>query len=189
MYMKPRYIVLILIVLALLALVYSSFGTYNGLVASREGTTAQWAQVESQYQRRFDLIPNLVEAVKGTMKQEQAVFGAIAEARTQYGGAKTISEKTQAATALDGALSRLLIVMEQYPELRSIDTVTTLMSQLEGSENRIAVERQRFNQAAQAYNTSLQLFPTSVIARFGGFQQIEYTKANTEAQVAPKVSL
>lgn len=180
--------ILAIIVVILLGVGGIGLSTYNSLVASREAVSGKWAQVESQYQRRFDLIPNLVEAVKGSMKQETAVFGAIAEARTRYSGAKTISEKAEAAEQLDSAFARLLVVMEQYPQLKSIETVTTLMSQLEGTENRIAVERQRFNETVQGYNVKIKTFPTSVIAGFGGFTSVEYTKAQAGADVAPKVS-
>lgn len=180
----------ILVILAVLVLGLGGYGlsTYNSLVSSREAVSGKWAQVESQYQRRFDLIPNLVEAVKGSMKQETAVFGAIAEARTRYAGAQTVGEKAAAADQLDSAFSRLLVVMEQYPQLKSIDTVNTLMSQLEGTENRIAVERQRFNQQVETYNVRVKGFPTSVIAGFGGFTPVEYTKAQAGAEVAPRVS-
>lgn len=163
--------------------------THNHLVAEHEAVSGKWAQVESQYQRRFDLIPNLIESVKGSMRQETAVFGAIADARTRYAGAQTIGEKAEAANQLDGALSRLLIVMEQYPQLKSIDVVTSLMSQLEGTENRIAVERQRFNEEVRVYNTQIKTFPTSLVAKMSGFTPIEYTKAQSGAEIAPKVSL
>ncbi len=180
--------ILVIIVVFLLGLGGYGLSSYNSLVSSREAVSGRWAQVESQYQRRFDLIPNLVEAVKGSMKQETAVFGAIAEARTRYAGAQTISDKAAAADQLDSAFSRLLVVMEQYPQLKSIDTVTTLMSQLEGTENRIAVERQRFNEEVQSYNVKIKRFPTSVIAGMGGFAPVEYTTAQAGAEVAPHVS-
>ncbi len=180
----------ILLVLLVLVLGFGGYllSTYNSLVTHREAVSGKWAQVESQYQRRFDLIPNLVEAVKGSMKQETAVFGAIAEARTRYGGAQTIAQKAEAAEQLDSAFARLLVVMEQYPQLKSIDTVTTLMSQLEGTENRIAVERQRFNEEVQGYNVKVKTFPTSMVARFADFEVVEYTKARAGADVAPTVS-
>lgn len=185
-----RNLLIALGVILLLVLGVGAYGmsTYNGLITGREAVSGQWAQVESQYQRRFDLVPNLVESVKGAMKQEQAVFTAIAEARTRYAGAQGVGEKAAAASQYDSAISRLLVVMEQYPELKSIDTVATLMSQIEGTENRIAVERQRFNQAAESYNVTLKRFPTSLIAGMGGFQAVEYTKAEAGAQTAPKVS-
>ena len=124
-------------------------------VRNQQAIDGQWAQVETQYQRRFDLIPNLVKSVEGIMKQEQAVFGAIAEARTRYAGAATINEKAKAATQLESALARLLVVMENYPELRSAENVTQLMDELSGTENRIAVERRRFNDLVKDYNTTI----------------------------------
>lgn len=162
--------------------------THNRLIAQHEAVSGRWAQVESQYQRRFDLIPNLVEAVKGSMKQETAVFGAIAEARTRYAGAQSIGEKATTANQLDNAVSRLLVVMEQYPQLKSLEVVTSLMSQLEGTENRIAVERQRFNEEVQRYNVAVKTFPTSIVASIDNLTPIEYTKAESGAQTAPKVS-
>ena len=190
-HMNTRLIVVVVVIVLLLGGGGYGMSTYNSLIKTREASTAQWAQVESQYQRRFDLIPNLVEAVKGAMKQEQAVFSEIADARTRYAGAKGqgIAAESAAATQLDSAVSRLLVVMEQYPQLRSIDTVTTLMSQLEGTENRIAVERMRFNESVQSYNVALQVFPSSLVGRLGGFQPIAYTQAPVEAQTSPKVSL
>lgn len=180
--------ILVIVVVMLLGLGGMGLSTYNSLVSSREAVSGKWAQVESQYQRRFDLIPNLVESVKGAMQQETAVFTAIADARTRYSGAQTIGDKAVAAEQLDGAIARLLVVMEQYPQLKSIDTVTTLMSQIEGTENRIAVERQRFNETVQGYNVKVKTFPTSVVAKFGDFEPVEYTKAQAGAETAPKVS-
>lgn len=180
--------VIVILLVAVVGIGGYAMSTYNSLVAERESVSGHWAQVESQYQRRFDLIPNLVEAVKGSMKQETAVFTAIADARTHYAGAQNIGDKAAAASELDSAFSRLLVVMEQYPQLKSIDTVTTLMSQLEGTENRIAVERQRFNNEAQIYNVQIKTFPTSVVASFGGFTPVDYTKAQAGAEAAPKVN-
>lgn len=180
--------IIVIVLLVLLGLGGYGMSSYNSLVSSREAVSGRWAQVESQYQRRFDLIPNLVEAVKGSMKQETAIFTAIAEARTRYAGAQSLGDKAEAADQLNGAFSRLLVIMEQYPQLKSIDTVTTLMSQLEGTENRIAVERQRFNEEVQGYNVRVKRFPTSVIAGMGGFAPVEYTKAQAGAEMAPRVS-
>ncbi len=117
-----------------------TLGVYNSLVGANEGIEGQWAQVETQYQRRLDLIPNLVAAVKGIMKQEQQIFGDLAEARTRYGSALTVNDKAKAATAVEGAFGRLLAVLENYPPLRSSENVTNLVVQLEGTENRISVE-------------------------------------------------
>ena len=148
--------------------------TYNSLVTRSQSVDAQWAQVETQYQRRFDLIPNLVESVKGIMAQEQAVFIAIADARTRYAGAATATNQAAAANDVESALARLLVIMENYPELRSIETVTTLMDELAGTENRIAVERGRYNTEVRDYNTAIKRFPTVLIAGMFGFDQRDY---------------
>ncbi|MCR4334515.1 MAG: LemA family protein [Patescibacteria group bacterium] len=164
-----------------------SWTSYNGLVGSNEGIDNQWAQVEAQYQRRLDLIPNLVESVKGVMKQEQTVFNDIAQARTQYAGAKTVDQKAQAATNMEGALGRLLAIVENYPQLKSADTVQTLMSQLEGTENRVSVERKRFNDMVQVYNLKTKQFPSSISAKLFGFASHSYFESVQGAEVAPEV--
>lgn len=162
---------------------------YNGFVKGNEGVDAQWAQVESQYQRRFDLIPNLVESVKGVMEQEQEVFTALADARTRYAGAGTSDEKAAAAAGLDGALSRLLVVMENYPQLRSVEVVQGLMAELAGSENRIAVERQRYNELVREFNVSAKVFPGSLVAKLFGFTPRTMFEAAEGAATAPQVDL
>ena len=164
-------------------------GSYNGLVALNESADGQWAQVESQYQRRFDLIPNLVGSVQGSMQQEKEVFGLIADARTKYSGARPVDEKVAAAGQVDSALSRLLVVMENYPELKSNQNVQTLMSQLEGTENRISVERMRFNEMIKDYNQRIKTFPTVMIAGMFGFKERTYFAAENGAEKAPKVDL
>lgn len=177
----------VLVVVFLLGLY--SWSTYNDLIALNEDVKTQWAQVETQYQRRFDLIPNLVESVKGIMKQEKEVFGQIADARTRYAGAATQNDKAAVATQLEGALGRLLVVMENYPELKSSDTVNTLMSQLEGSENRVSVERNRFNELAKVFNVKIKRIPARFIASFLGFEQVNYFESTKGADIAPKVAL
>ncbi len=162
---------------------------YNGLVKSNEGVDAQWAQVESQYQRRFDLIPNLVSSVQGVMKQEQTIFTAIAEARTRYGNAKTSDEKAAAASSLEGSLSRLLVVMENYPQLRSVEAVQSLMVELAGTENRISVERMRYNETVRDYNVKVKTFPASALAGMFGFHARTMFDAVPGAEVVPKVQL
>lgn len=162
--------------------------TYNGLVSANVGVDSQWAQVETQYQRRFDLIPNLVESVKGIMKQEQAIFSEIAEARTRYSGATTVDEKVRAAGQVESALGRLLVITENYPQLKSADTVQTLMSQLEGTENRVSVERKRFNDGVANYNLLTKRFPSSVIASLFGFGSRDYFEAVAGSEKAPAVS-
>lgn len=165
------------------------FGTYNNLVTLSTAIDGQWAQVETQYQRRLDLVPNLVNATKGFLKQEKAIFDDIAAARTAYGGARTVDEKVGAASSLDGALSRLLVIMENYPVLKSNETVAKLMDELSGTENRISVERRRFNELVQGYNLTIKKVPTSMIAGFMGFRERAYFKAAEGSEKAPKVEL
>ncbi len=163
-------------------------GQYNGLVTAKEQVDQQWAQVETQYQRRFDLIPNLVETVKGIAGQEQEVFGMIAEARTRYSSAQTVSAKAEAATEVESALGRLLVIMENYPELKSSESYQTLMSQLEGTENRVAVERGRYNEAVKAYNLKTKRFPGSLLASLFGFEPQAYFESADAAATPPAVN-
>ena len=181
---KTLWIVLGVVVVALLYV----WTSYNGFVGKNEAVDNQWAQVETQYQRRLDLIPNLVSSVQGAMKQEKDVFLAIADARTKYGSAKTVDEKAAAATNVESALSRLLVVMENYPTLKSSDAVQTLMVQLEGTENRVSVERQRFNDAVKDLNMSVKRFPGNIVAGMFGFKERTYFAAASGAENAPKVN-
>jgi LemA protein len=167
--------------------VVSIVGFYNGLVGKSQGIDNQWAQVETQYQRRFDLIPNLVNSVKGIFEQEQKVFGDIAEARTRYAGATTVDEKAKAAGELETALGRLLVIIENYPELRSSAAVQQLMDELAGTENRVAVERRRFNDLVKDYNTTIKRVPGNLIAPLFGFSERAYFEAATGAEKAPTV--
>ncbi len=160
---------------------------YNSFVSENAAVDAQWAQVQTVYQRRFDLIPNLVASVKGIMKQEQDVFNAIAEARTHYAGATTVDEKAAAATQVESSLSRLLVIMENYPQLQSSQAVQNLMTQLEGSENRISVERQRYNDAVKVFDTRVHRFPSNIVAVLFGFKDRTYFNASEAAQNAPQV--
>jgi len=162
-------------------------GIYNSLVAKSQAIDAQWSQVETQYQRRFDLIPNLVNSVKGMMKQEQTVFDSIAQARTRYGSATTVNEKAAAAGEVETALGSLIAVMENYPELKSSQNVTQLMDEISGTENRISVERRRFNDLVRDYNTQIKTFPTNMLAGMFGFTEKEYFKSVSGAEKAPKV--
>jgi len=170
-----------------LAVVIGLASTYNGLVKASQEVDGQWAQVETQYQRRFDLIPNLVNSVKGAMQQEQEIFNAIAEARTRYGSAATTDEKAEAAGELESAVSRLLLVMENYPELKSIQAVITLMDELAGTENRISVERGRYNTLVRDYNTRIKSFPTMLLAGMFGFSEREYFESVPGANQPPVV--
>jgi LemA protein len=161
--------------------------SYNRFVSQEEQIKAQWAQVENQLQRRNDLIPNLVETVRGTAKQEQDVYKAIADSRAKLAGAQTPEQKMQAANEQQSALARLLVVVENYPELKSNQSFNRLMDSLEGTENRIAVERMRYNEVVQAYNTSRRQFPANVTAKMFGFKEYPFFEAPPEAKRVPKV--
>ena len=187
--MKKSIIIILIIVIAVVIAIGWLVGFYNNLVAQEKAIEGQWAQVENQYQRRFDLIPNLVNSVKGMMKQEQEVFGKITEARTRYAGARTLEEKVGATNQVEGALARLLVIMENYPELKSAENVQTLMIQLEGTENRISVERGRFNDRVREYNIRITQFPGNVLAPLFGFSAKEFFGATEGAEVAPRVEL
>lgn len=180
----------LLVILALVGVIgLSLMSTYNGLVAKSQNIDGQWAQVETQYQRRFDLIPNLVNSVKGIFTQEQEVFGQIAEARTRYSGAQTVDEKAEAAGQVESALARLLVVVENYPQLQSNKAVAGLMDELAGTENRISVERKRFNDQVRDYNTTVKRFPTNLMANMFNFDERAYFEAVEQAETAPKVEL
>ncbi len=182
---KLKWIVVGLVVV----LVLYSWSLYNGLVNANEGIIGQWAQVETQYQRRFDLIPNLVNSVKGIMAQEKEVFADLAEARTRYSGAKNVDDKVKAANDVENSFSRLLVVMENYPQLRSSETVLTLMSQLEGTENRISVERGRFNDFVKTYNAKIKRFPANLLSSLYGFDEKSYFESVSGADKVPEVNL
>ena len=161
---------------------------YNTFVVQGEQITAQWAQVENQYQRRFDLIPNIVETVKGVAKQEQTVFNDIAQARTHYSGATTPDQKAQAATQVESALGRLLVISENYPVLQSSQAYRDLIVSLEGTENRISVERMKYNDLVRVFDTNVKTFPTSVVAKIFGVTEHAYFDVPAANQVAPKVN-
>lgn len=180
---KIWWIILVVVVLIILW----GVSAYNGFVKKNEAVDGQWAQVETQYQRRMDLIPNLVESVKGVMVQEQEVFGALAEARTKYGGAVTIDQKAAAAGEVETALGRLLAVIENYPTLKSSENMQTLMAELEGTENRVSVERKRFNDAVRVLNVAVKRFPSNVIAGIFSFVERTYFEAVEGAENAPQV--
>lgn len=164
-------------------------GYYNRLVTLGQGVENQWAQVETQYQRRFELIPNLVRSVEGIMGQEQEVFGMIAAARTRYAGSETVDEQARAASQLESALGRLLVIIENYPELKSSENVTQLMDELAGTENRIAVERGRYNDLVRDYNVAIKRFPGNLVAGIMGFDEHAYFEAAPGAETAPEVNI
>ncbi len=178
-------LIIILIIIAVVGIY--AWSLYNKMVTANEAVDNQWAQVETQYQRRFDLIPNLVESVKGVMAQEQEVFGQLADARTKYSGADSASEKVEAATQVESALGRLLVIMENYPELKSAENVQTLMAQLEGTENRISVERKRYNDQAKEFNIMIKHIPAKWFASMFGFSEKDYFESIAGSEVAPSV--
>ena len=187
--MKVALIVIAVLVLIALGVFGWAAGSRNTLVTEREAGNAAWAQVDVALQRRADLIPNLVETVKGFAKQEQAVIKEVTDARAALGGARTPSDKIAANGQLDGALSRLLVVVENYPQLRSNENFLRLQDELAGTENRIAVERRKYNETVQRYNTDIELFPNNLAASMFGFQRNDaYFKTAPDARNAPKVA-
>ena len=176
-----------MLVLALGASVLASGCSYNRFVGQQEAIKAQWAQVENQLQRRNDLIPNLVETTKGIAQQERDVFGQIAESRSKLAGARSPQETIQAANEQSAALARLLVVVENYPELRSSATFNRLMDELAGTENRIAVERMRYNERVQEYNTLRRQFPSNITAGIFSFEESPLFNAPPEAERVPRV--
>src|SRR5450755_3058768 len=188
--MKGQAKVALLIILGGIALVgFYGVTTYNKIVKLHEQVPAAWSQVENVLQRRNDLIPNLVQTVKGYAQHEQKVFGDIAEALKSFNRATTIQDKLAANDSISGLLSRIMAVSVQYPNLKANENFNRLQDELAGTENRIAVERMRFNETVQAYNSLVKTFPTSIVARLGGFTPSEaYFKADESAHTAPKVS-
>jgi LemA protein len=180
---------LLIVVAVVVVLGLWGFSGYNSLVTLNENIDAQWAKVETQYQRRFDLIPNLVSSVKAVLTQEQNIFGELAEARSKYAGATSVNDKATAASQVESSLARLLVIVENYPQLASSAYVRDLMAQLEGAENRVSVERTRFNDEVRAYNTSVKRFPKNLLAALTGFDVRSYFEAATGAEVAPRVDL
>ena len=179
----------VLVAFLLLALsLYGFFkGTYNQFVPLDEGVKSSWAQVENQLQRRLDLIPNLVETVKGYAKQEKDVLVEVTNARSRVGGANTVPDKIAANNELSGALSRLLVVVEKYPELKSNENFLRLQDELAGTENRIAVERKRYNDAVKNYNVAIRSFPANLLAGMFGFDKAAFFEAPAAAKAPPQV--
>jgi LemA protein len=195
---KSGFFVVIGIVAVIAIMASSAIGSYNRLVGLDEQVSSQWAQVENQYQRRFDLIPNLVSTVKGYATHEESVLAQVTEARSKLGGVVSIDDSLLTDEAkfrefqkmqdtLGGALQRLLSVTENYPQLQANQNFLALQDQLEGTENRISVERKRFNEIVQQYNSAIRRFPGALLAKIAGFQGRPYFTAAEEAQSAPKV--
>jgi LemA protein len=195
--MKGLLIALVVLAVIVFAAGAWAVGVYNGLVGLDQGVNEKWAQVQNVYQRRADLIPNLVETVKGFAAQERTVLTEVTEARARATGVQLTPEalndpkameRFQAAqNQLSGALSRLLVTVERYPELKSNQNFLSLQSQLEGTENRIAVERRRFNEAVRDYNTRTAVFPARLVAGIAGFQPKAFFEATPDAATPPKV--
>lgn len=197
--MKVRGLVIALVVIAVIVLGALLWGTgvYNSLVGGEESVRSAWSQVESQYQRRADLIPNLVNTVKGYAAQEKDVLLGVTEARAKVGQIIVTKEVLEDADAFakfqaaqdqfSSAISRLLAVAENYPNLKSNENFMTLQTQLEGTENRIAVERKRYNEVVQDFNTKIRRFPASIVAGLTGFKEKQYFKAKEGAETAPEV--
>ena len=180
------------VVLAVLVIGAVSAGasgcSYNRFTTQEEAIKAQWAQVENQLQRRSDLIPNLVETTKGFAQQEKDVFGAVADARAKMAGATTPAQKIEAANQESSALSRLLVVVEAYPQLKSNETFARLMDELANTENRLAVERMRYNEKVQEYSTARRKFPGNITAKIFSFPDHPYWQVPADAKTAPKVN-
>ena len=196
--MKKALIAVIIVVVILLIIVGKGIGTYNNIIALEEGVKAQWAQVENTYQRRFDLIPNLVSTVQGEANFEKSTLTEVMEMRSRMGGTVKLDESLMNDEAalkrfqemqgsLGGALQRLMAVSENYPDLKSNKSFQELRVQLEGAENRIAVERKRYNETVQAYNTTIRQFPTNLVAGFAGASPKALFSADAGASTAPKV--
>ena len=188
--MKRGLLVGLAVVALLLLTVGGCFvGNYNRLVTAREQVQQAWAQVDNQLQRRNDLIGNLVETVKGTAIQEQEVFGHIADARAAMSGARSPDQRIDAGRQMDSALSRLLVVVENYPQLRSNESFLRLMDELAGTENRLATERMRYNEQVRTFNVMVKRFPTNIFAGMFGFHEAKYYEIPEAARQAPKVDM
>ena len=196
--MKKALIAVIVVVVILLIIVGKGIGTYNNIIALEEGVKAQWAQVENTYQRRFDLIPNLVSTVQGEANFEKSTLTEVMEMRSRMGGTVKLDESLMNDEAalkrfqemqgsLGGALQRLMAVSENYPDLKSNKSFQELRVQLEGAENRIAVERKRYNETVKEYNTTIRQFPTNLVAGFAGASPKALFSADAAASTAPKV--
>lgn len=178
---------LIIVLAVVLILVFWVVGKYNFFITQNESITNQWAQVENQLQRRFDLIPNVINTVKGITKQEKDVFGALAEARTRYAGSTTVDAKAKAAGEVESSLARLLVIAENYPDLKSSQSFRDLTVELEGTENRISVERMKYNDLVKVLNTNVKTFPNSILASIFKVAERSYFEVADIAKEVPKV--
>ncbi|MDA3938993.1 MAG: LemA family protein [Spirochaetia bacterium] len=194
-----KWLIPIIILVIIIFSIYSGFkSSYNNMVDYNEGVKSSWGQVENVYQRRFDLIPNLVETVRGYAAHESDTLKAVTEARSRAGGVINVSDEVlqdpeafkrfqQAQGELSGALQRLMVISEQYPDLKANQNFLALQDQLEGTENRIAVERKRFNDTVKIYNTYIKQFPRMIIANMSGFREAQYFESTKGADTVPEV--
>ncbi|NLO82164.1 MAG: LemA family protein [Clostridiales bacterium] len=185
--MKKSTKIVVGIIAVLVLLVIWGISGYNGLVVKSELVQTAWSQIDNQLQRRNDLIPNLVETVKQYAAHESEVFTQVSEARSKLAGATTVEDMAQADAEVTSALSRLLAIVENYPELKANENFIQLQDELAGTENRIAVARRDYNEAARSYNTAIRRFPTNIIAGIFGFDRVQYFEASEDARQAPDV--
>lgn len=186
--MKRKTLIIIVLILLVVLLASNIVGTYNELVALRENAITSFQNIDTQLQRRADLIPNLVNTVKGFTAQEQSIVDSVTEARAKLAGADSVSEKADANAELSGALNRLLVVVENYPEIKSDANFRQLSDELAGTENRIAVSRLDYNEAVRTYNTKIKSFPASIYANLFNFEELDYFEASDNAEEVPEVS-
>ncbi|MDA8122942.1 MAG: LemA family protein [Deltaproteobacteria bacterium] len=179
--------ILIGVVVVVALLLFQGVSTYNGIVRKDVAVNEKWGQVQNVLQRRADLIPNLVQSVKGYAAHEKEIFENVAAARAKLAGARTPEDAMKANAEVSSALSRLLLIVENYPQLKADQTFVRLMDELAGAENRIAVERMRYNEAVGAFNTAIRVFPSSIIAGMTGFRAKPFFEAETRAKEVPKV--
>ncbi|MFH0929385.1 MAG: LemA family protein [Candidatus Aenigmatarchaeota archaeon] len=184
-YSKPWFWALVIVAVVAIWIV----GTYNSFISMDQAINNQWAQVETQYQRRVDLIPNLVNTAKGYMQFEKSLLEEITALRSQWTSTSDIDDKVNIGNALDSALGRLIVVYENYPQLQSIQAVSSLMDELSGTENRIAVERMRYNEKVRSFNTAVLVFPSNMLAGMFGFSERPYFEAQEGADVVPVVNI
>ena len=186
--MKKSSIVVLVLIAIIIIVIVMFVSSYNGIIAKSEEVDNKFATIDTQLQRRGDLIPNLVNTVKGYAKQEQDVINSVTEARTKLAGATTVSDKAKADEELTGALNRLMVVVENYPDLKSSQNLIQLSDELAGTENRIATARRDYNEAVKEYNLKIKRFPTNIIAGMFGYSKRDYFEASEQSKEVPNVN-
>ncbi len=187
-FLSVKNIILIIIVLIVIFGACDMKSKYNTMVTMKETIKNKWAEIDNQLKRRYDLIPNLVNTVKGYAKHEKEVFVQIAEARSKLAGASTVNEKAKAASGMESAIGRLLLIVENYPQLKANTHFTALMDELAGTENRLSVARKRYNDTVTEYNKYIKMFPTNLFANMFNFKEAEYFKIPEKAKETPNVN-